>query len=92
MSKEFTYAEVQAHSTKKDLYVVIHDKVYDTTSFIDEHPYVPVSFECLPQRTGQISTVLPHPFADPDKTPTNPPSSLQGTATLVLYTITPSNP
>lgn len=38
MSKQFTYAEVQAHSAKKDLYVVIHDKIYDVTSFIDEHP------------------------------------------------------
>lgn len=40
MSEEFTYAEVQKHSTKKDLYLVIHDKVYNTSSFVDEHPYV----------------------------------------------------
>lgn len=38
MSEEFTYAEVQKHSTKKDLYLVIHDKVYNTSSFVDEHP------------------------------------------------------
>jgi len=38
MSQELTYAEVQKHSTKKDLYLVIHDKVYDTSSFVDEHP------------------------------------------------------
>lgn len=38
MSKVFTYAEVQAHATKKDLYLVIHDKVYDASSFVDEHP------------------------------------------------------
>ncbi|KAK2627900.1 hypothetical protein QTJ16_002546 [Diplocarpon rosae] len=38
MSKEFTYAEVSAHQSKKDLYMVIHDKVYDTTAFVDEHP------------------------------------------------------
>ncbi|KIM94127.1 hypothetical protein OIDMADRAFT_45903 [Oidiodendron maius Zn] len=37
MSKVLTYAEVQAHSVKKDLYVVIHDKVYDATSLVDEH-------------------------------------------------------
>ena len=36
--KEYTYAEVGAHSTKKDLFLVIHDKVYDTTTFVDEHP------------------------------------------------------
>ncbi|KKY20752.1 putative cytochrome b5 [Phaeomoniella chlamydospora] len=36
--KELTYAEVSEHNTKKDCYMVIHDKVYDTTSFVDEHP------------------------------------------------------
>jgi len=38
MSKELTYAECASHSSKKDLYMVIHDKVYDTTGFVDEHP------------------------------------------------------
>lgn len=38
--KEFTLQEVSAHNTKKDLYMVIHDKVYDVSSFVDEHPYV----------------------------------------------------
>jgi len=38
MSKEYTYTEVAAHSSKKDLLLVIHDKVYDTSSFVDEHP------------------------------------------------------
>lgn len=37
-SKVFTYAEISTHASKKDLYMVIHDKVYDTTSFVDEHP------------------------------------------------------
>ncbi|KAJ5661955.1 cytochrome b5 [Penicillium maclennaniae] len=37
-AKEFTLAEVTAHNTKKDLYMVIHDKVYNCSSFIDEHP------------------------------------------------------
>ncbi|CEJ91113.1 Putative Cytochrome b5 [[Torrubiella] hemipterigena] len=36
--KEFTYQDVAEHNTKKDVYVVIHDKVYDCTQFIDEHP------------------------------------------------------
>jgi cytochrome b involved in lipid metabolism len=40
-SKTFTYAEALEHNTKKDLYVVIHDKVYNASSFVDEHPYVP---------------------------------------------------
>jgi len=38
MSQELTVAEVAQHSTKKDLYLVIHDKIYNATSFVDEHP------------------------------------------------------
>lgn len=38
MSAQFTYQDVAEHNTKKDLYVVIHDKVYDITKFVDEHP------------------------------------------------------
>eukprot|EP00918_Siedleckia_nematoides_P062679 GHVU01136628.1.p1 GENE.GHVU01136628.1~~GHVU01136628.1.p1 ORF type:complete len:155 (+),score=25.26 GHVU01136628.1:60-467(+) len=37
-TKELTYADISSHSSKKDLYLVIHDKVYDSTSFVDEHP------------------------------------------------------
>ncbi|KAH9879660.1 hypothetical protein IAQ61_001479 [Plenodomus lingam] len=36
--KELTYSDVSEHNSKKDLYMVIHDKVYDATSFVDEHP------------------------------------------------------
>jgi len=36
--KEFTYSEVSAHNSKKDLYVVIHDKIYNASTFVDEHP------------------------------------------------------
>ncbi|GAB7354004.1 hypothetical protein MBLNU459_g4595t1 [Dothideomycetes sp. NU459] len=38
MSKEFTYSDVSEHATKKDVYMVIHDKVYNASSFVDEHP------------------------------------------------------
>ncbi|GAD96100.1 cytochrome b5, putative [Paecilomyces variotii No. 5] len=51
MSKEFTTAEVASHNTKKDLYMVIHDKVYDCTSFVDEHPYVASLFTPPPKVT-----------------------------------------
>ena len=40
MSAELTYKEVEEHNSKKDLYLVVHDKVYNATSFVDEHPYV----------------------------------------------------
>ncbi|KAI8931755.1 hypothetical protein NX059_011395 [Plenodomus lindquistii] len=36
--KEYTYSDVSEHNTKKDLYIVVHDKVYNATSFVDEHP------------------------------------------------------
>lgn len=38
--KEFTYSDVSEHNTKKDLFIVVHDKVYNASSFVDEHPYV----------------------------------------------------
>nr|POF20137.1 putative cytochrome b5 [Quercus suber] len=37
-TKEFTLADVAQHNTKKDLYMVVHDKVYSCASFVDEHP------------------------------------------------------
>jgi hypothetical protein len=42
--KEFTYSDVSEHNTKKDLYIVVHDKVYNASSFVDEHPYVAASY------------------------------------------------
>ena len=27
-------------SAKQDLYLVVHDKVYNASTFVDEHPYV----------------------------------------------------
>ncbi|KAK4945450.1 hypothetical protein LTR10_015345 [Elasticomyces elasticus] len=38
MSQSLSSDEVKQHNTKKDLYLVIHDKVYNTSSFVDEHP------------------------------------------------------
>ncbi|KAK4034415.1 putative membrane bound hemo protein [Parachaetomium inaequale] len=36
--KQLTYQDVAEHNTKKDLYVVIHDDIFDITKFVDEHP------------------------------------------------------
>lgn len=36
--KEYTYSDVSEHATKKDLFLVVHDKVYNCSSFVDEHP------------------------------------------------------
>lgn len=38
MSKSLTYDEVATHHDTNDYYVVIHEKVYDISKFIDEHP------------------------------------------------------
>jgi cytochrome b involved in lipid metabolism len=37
-SQTLTYQDVAEHNTKKDLYVVIHDEIFDCTKFVDEHP------------------------------------------------------
>ncbi|EEP76313.1 conserved hypothetical protein [Uncinocarpus reesii 1704] len=37
-NKEFTLQEVAAHDSKKDLYLIVDEKVYDISSFVDEHP------------------------------------------------------
>ncbi|KAL8845472.1 MAG: hypothetical protein Q9176_000108 [Flavoplaca citrina] len=39
-TQEMTFSDVADHNSKKDLFLVIHDKVYDATAFVDEHPYV----------------------------------------------------
>jgi len=38
MSQQLTFTEIAAHSAKKDLYMIVHDKVYNVSSFVDEHP------------------------------------------------------
>ncbi|CAO3681871.1 unnamed protein product [Umbelopsis ramanniana] len=34
----FTYEQVAEHNTKDDLYMIIHNKVYNISKFVDEHP------------------------------------------------------
>jgi len=36
--QQYTAAEVRAHNTKSAPWLTIHDKVYDVTKFLDEHP------------------------------------------------------
>ncbi|KAF7722601.1 hypothetical protein EC973_002914 [Apophysomyces ossiformis] len=38
MVAKFTVEEVAKHKQDNDCWVVIHDKVYDVTSFLDDHP------------------------------------------------------
>jgi len=37
-SKVITLDELREHTTKEDIWVLLHGKVYDVTKFIDEHP------------------------------------------------------
>ncbi|EDQ90140.1 uncharacterized protein MONBRDRAFT_18701 [Monosiga brevicollis MX1] len=36
--KTYTMEEVAKHNTKGDCWVVVHDKVYDLTTFLEDHP------------------------------------------------------
>ena len=56
--KEFTYAEVAEHNTKKDVYLVIHDKIYNASSFVDEHPYVAPSTACRSSSWTHLPSAL----------------------------------
>lgn len=38
MSKTFTREEVAQHNNEKDAYLIINSKVYDVTSYVNEHP------------------------------------------------------
>jgi cytochrome b involved in lipid metabolism len=34
----FTLNQVKAHNNASDVWIIIHSKVYDLTSFLDDHP------------------------------------------------------
>ncbi|KAL5682497.1 hypothetical protein ACJX0J_008882, partial [Zea mays] len=37
-SRSFTTEEISKHSTRKDCWIIIKDKVYDVTPYVEEHP------------------------------------------------------
>lgn len=37
-SKVYTLEECSSHRSEKDCWLIIHGKVYDVTTFLDEHP------------------------------------------------------
>ncbi|CCH58974.1 hypothetical protein TBLA_0B01310 [Henningerozyma blattae CBS 6284] len=38
MSKLYSYEEIAAHNTTESAWIIIKDKVYDVTKFLDSHP------------------------------------------------------
>ncbi|XP_051919772.1 cytochrome b5 [Hippocampus zosterae] len=36
--KYYTLEDIQVHNMSNDTWLIIHDKVYDVTSFLEEHP------------------------------------------------------
>jgi cytochrome b involved in lipid metabolism len=34
----FTVAQVAQHAKEADIWIIVHGKVYDVTSFLSEHP------------------------------------------------------
>ncbi|KAJ2001233.1 Cytochrome b5 [Coemansia thaxteri] len=35
---KYTSEQIQQHSTREDIWIVVHGKVYDVAAFLDEHP------------------------------------------------------
>ena len=38
MTKTITLAQVSQHKTRSDLWLVVENKVYNVSKFLDEHP------------------------------------------------------
>lgn len=51
--KYYTLEEIRVHSMSSDSWLIIHDKVYDITSFLEEHPG---GEEVLLEQAGSDST------------------------------------
>lgn len=58
MSKLYTYQQISEHNSEKDLWLIIDNKVYDCSRFVDSHPG---GSEVLIDLAGQDAT---EPFTD----------------------------
>jgi len=71
----FTYAEVATHNTRNDCWVIIHDKVFDLSAFLDEHPG---GSGIILKYAGRDATTAFEPIHPPDITNTLPPTTFKG--------------
>lgn len=53
--KTITLEEVKKHNNREDVWFVIHNKVYDVTRFIEEHPG---GEEVLLEQAGQVASEI----------------------------------
>ncbi|KAF0314228.1 Cytochrome b5 [Amphibalanus amphitrite] len=51
--KVYSLKEVEEHASDKDVWMVIHDRVYNVTKFLDEHPG---GEEVLKDMAGKVAT------------------------------------
>ncbi len=51
--KKYTYGEVAKHNKPNDCWIIIEDKVYDVSGYLNEHPGGPI---VLTTRAGKIVT------------------------------------
>jgi cytochrome b involved in lipid metabolism len=58
MTRQITKEELSKHNTARDLWLAIHNKVYDVTKFVEEHPG---GEEVLLEQAGNYAT---EPFED----------------------------
>jgi cytochrome b involved in lipid metabolism len=55
MTQTIAFEEVKKHTTRNSLWFVIHNKVYDVTKFMDEHPG---GEEVLLEQAGKNATEI----------------------------------
>ena len=55
MTQTVTFEEVRKHNTRNSVWFVIHNKVYDVTKFMDEHPG---GEEVLLEQAGKDATEI----------------------------------
>lgn len=53
MAKRYSLKEVAEHKSNDSCWVIIHDKVYDVSKFLNEHPG---GEEVLLEQAGQVAT------------------------------------